>query len=113
MLALCLFTDGTRVDIAQRLRYMGMDVSAAVREQNASEEYVVENALEESVVGSDDDADGGVDANNGTTMYERSSSGDVNNDADGGVDTNNRTAMYERGSSGDVNSDVGDARATV
>ena len=35
MLALCLFTDGTSADIAQRVRYMDMDVSVAVREQNA------------------------------------------------------------------------------
>ena len=60
---------------------MGVQVSEAVREQNAPEEPVVENELEASVL--DDDVDDDVDTNNRMMMDERSSSAGVNGDADG------------------------------
>ena len=100
MLALCLFSDEVYADIAKRLRYTGQYVSAAVREQNA---------LEESVVGSDKDVDGGVQANNHGDDDVLCSSGSAYNDADdtrdsfGDVEEQSSAHEHDVGHSGDGN----------
>ena len=81
MMGLCLFWNEHYAGIAKWLRYMGQNVSTLVREQNAPEEPVVENVLEENVVGSDEDVDGHAEANNHGDVDDPCSSGGVYNEA--------------------------------